>query len=174
MGFSFYQVPMVQQGPNPICWVASAAMILSWKSQSSVSVGDLIGADPSNSSISNPATTWAAMRTLLQSWNFVTEAQNVSPSADYLEQRLQSHGPLLFSHQTEGFPYDSRFPPYTCSPLVAPGSHAIVLTGMNTDDNTCSFKNPWGSAGIVAVPIVLEAIETMGQFADTFPLAYLP
>ena len=172
MGFTFYQVPMVEQGPNPICWVASAAMILSWKQQRSVSIGDLIGADPSNSSIGNPATSYAQVRASLQGWGFTVEPQNMSVTSDYLDQRLQAHGPLLFPHLTEGFPYDSRFPPYTCSPLIAPGGHAIVLIGFNSDDNTCAFKNPWGSAGIVDVAVVLDAIATLAEFADTFPGAF--
>ncbi len=175
MGFCLYQVPMVEQGPNPICWVACAAMILSWKKQASVSIGDLIGSDPSNSCVLNPGGgTFPALRTYLEGWGFVCEAAALTPTGDYVEQRLQAHGPLLFVHQTEGFPYDARFPPYTCSPLIGPGQHAIVITGMNTDDNTCAFKNPWGSVGVVGVQIVLDAIVDIEQVANSFPFAYLP
>ncbi len=173
MGLILYQVPMVEQGDNPICWVACAAMILSYKRSASVTIASLIGTDPSFASVDDPARSWAETQTYLNSWSIACETQTSSPTSDYIEQRLESFGPLIFCHSSEGFPYDSRFPAYACSGLLPPdASHAIVLTGINTDDNTIAFKNPWGDVGIVSTDIVLEAISTLGVDPATFPLAY--
>jgi hypothetical protein len=179
MGFSLFQVPMVEQGANPICWVACAAMILSYKRSASVTIASLIGSDPAFSSIPNPADGggnsalgWSKTRDYLTSWGFVCETQAVSPTSDYVEQRLDAHGPLLFSLQTSGFPFNASYPAHTC--VAANAGHSIVLVGLNTDDNTCAFKNPWGETGIVPTDIVLEFISTSGTDPSTFPLAYVP
>ena len=175
MGQIQYIVPVVSQGDNPICWVACAAMILSYKQGSSVGVDSLIGADPSNSSIADPdGGSWDKMKQMLMGWGFTCETQTQSPTADYVEQHLSLFGPLMLSHATEGFPYDSRFPPFTCTGLLPPNSaHAVVITGIDTVGGTCSFNNPWGATGTAPIQSVLEAIENMGQFPNTFPLSYV-
>jgi hypothetical protein len=175
MGQVSYMVPLVEQGPNPICWIACAAMILSWKQQASVTVGSLIGADPSNSSISDLANgDWPKLQGYLQSWGFACEGLNASPMSDFLEDRLVAHGPLLYIHSASGFPYDARFPAYTSSPAIPAGAvHAIVLTGIDTDAGNFSFANPWGAYGTVTIDIVLEWLANFGVNPGVFPLAYL-
>jgi hypothetical protein len=176
MGFSLFRVPMVQQGDNPICWVACAAMILSYKRNASVTIGSLIGADPAFSSIGDvsaaptDALGWAKTRSYLQSWGFTCETLTQSPSSDYIEERLNAYGPLLFSLQTSGFPFDATYPAHTC--VEENDGHAIVLVGLNTDDNTCAFVNPWGTTGVVSTDIVCEFIADHGDDPSTFPLAY--
>ncbi len=175
MGQVKYIVPIVTQGDNPICWVASAAMILSYKRGSSVTVESLVGADPSNSSIADPdGGSWDKMKQMLMGWGFTCEAQTMSPTADYVEQRLRLHGPLLLSHFTEGFPEDARFPAFSCTALLpADAVHAVAITGIDTDGGTCSFNNPWGSSSDAPIQSVIEAIEAMGQYPTTFPLSYV-
>jgi papain like cysteine protease AvrRpt2 len=170
-----YTVPLVEQGPNPICWIACAAMILSWKRQTSVTIGSLIGADPSNSSIGDLANgDWPKLQSYLQSWGFFCQTLSSCPMVDFLQIRLAEHGPLLYIHSAAGFPYDARFPAYTSSPLIPPGAvHAIVLTGVDTDAGNFSFANPWGAYGVVPVNIVLEWLENFGILPGVFPLAYL-
>jgi hypothetical protein len=175
MGQVQYTVPIVSQGSNPICWVACAAMILCFKTGSSVDVNALIGADPSNSSIADPdGGSWDTMKQMLNGWGFTCETQMQSPTDVWVEQHLRAYGPLMLSHATEGFPYDARFPPFTCTGLLPPDSaHAVVITGIDTDAATCAFNNPWGNTGTAPIQSVLEAIENMGQHPYAFPLSYV-
>ena len=169
-----WRVPMVKQGSNPICWVACAAMLLAHKRNSSITIGSLIGSDPSNSSIGNPAGgSWNKNRRILEKWGFHCVTPNVSPGPEYIEGILKLHGPFMLLHRTEGFPYDSRFGPF-CSPLLAPNSsHAVVITGIDTSSHNCLFNNPWGTSDKpVSIAIVGEAIEAMST-PQTFPIAYL-
>ena len=130
-----YSVPMVAQGPNPICWVACAAMILSYKRQRSVTVGEINnGFDPSNSSIANPATSWPVFYTLLDDLGFKSTGPYISPSEDFLLNLLRFEGPFILTHYTK-----------TLAPAVTGvGTHAVVVTGIDMTKDVCFFNNPWG------------------------------
>lgn len=131
-----HSVPMVAQGPNPICWVACAAMVLSFKQRRSVTVGEINdGFDPSNSSMRNPATTWPVFYTILDDLGFVSERHPISPGADMILSQLRFHGPFILTHYTQ-----------TLAPAIpGVGTHAVVITGIDMNSGDVFFNNPWGT-----------------------------
>ena len=57
-----YDVEVIVQEQNPICWVASCAMVKGFATKTSTGVGDFTGGfDPSNSCIANLAGNWSSM-----------------------------------------------------------------------------------------------------------------
>lgn len=138
-----YDVPVIRQMQNPICWVASAAMVKSYKTGASVSIGSLLGGfDPSSASIDNPGGgAPPTVATFLRSWGFTVDSPAMTASASYIEGSLRDHGPLVLIHYCLGFPYGSRWGSAT---FTAANMHAVVLTGIDTDANIVTFNNPWG------------------------------
>ncbi|MEO2013516.1 MAG: papain-like cysteine protease family protein [Fuerstiella sp.] len=131
-----HNVPMVRQYQSPICWVACAAMILSYRSRSSVTVQSLIGYDPGNSSIMNPATSWAVMYRMLNDWGITSTGPQICPAVSYIENMLQHNGPFILTHYTR-----------TLAPrITGTGTHAVVVTGLNTNTGKCVYSNPWGTS----------------------------
>ena len=131
-----HDVPMVRQYQNPICWVACAAMILSYRSRSSVTVASLIGYDPGNSCIPNPASSWAVLYRMLEEWGITSTGPQMCPAVSYIEQMLEHHGPFILTHYTR-----------TLAPQVTgTGTHAVVISGINTNTGKCTYSNPWGTA----------------------------
>lgn len=145
MSIISHAVPMVRQFQNPICWVACAAMVLSWRrgqSVTPVTVKSLIGYDPGNSSIPNPATSWEMMYSMLNDWGIKSEGPQMSPAVSYIEDMLRVKGPFILTH------YTKTLAPTTTSV----GTHAVVVTGINTNTGQCTFSNPWGTSNN-SVPI---------------------
>jgi hypothetical protein len=131
-----YNVPMVRQFQNPICWVACSAMILAWRRGQSVTVESLIGYDPGSSSITNPATTWPVMYGMLNDWGITSTGPQMSPAVSYIERLLSENGPFILTHYVK-----------TLAPThTSPGTHAVVVTGINTNTGKCTYANPWGTA----------------------------
>ncbi len=149
-----YSVPMVVQLQNPICWVACAAMILGWKRRQTVSIGDLLnGFDPSNSCIPNPAgSSWDRMYEMLAGWGITSVGPQVCPATAYITNTLSEHGPFILTHYTS-----------TLAPSVTgPGTHAVVVSGINTDAGLCYYENPWGTSGnSVSINTVLGEMEKL-------------
>lgn len=131
-----HTVPMVRQFQNPICWVACSAMILSWRRAQSVTVESLIGYDPGCSSIPNPATSWPVMYRMLNEWGITSTGPQMSPAVSYIESMLSENGPFILTHYTK-----TLAPGHT-----SPGTHAVVVTGINTNTGKCTYSNPWGTA----------------------------
>jgi hypothetical protein len=169
-----FTIPTIAQGSNPIGWVACAAMILSWRRKTSVTIESLIGADPSDPSIANPANgDWRTLKDSLQAWGFFCQTLHSRPLVDFLQIRLAEHGPLLYIHSVAGFPYDDRFPEHTSSPSSPSGAvHAIVITGINAGAGAFSFVNPWGLHGATSIDLLLEWLD-VGIMRGGFPLAYI-
>lgn len=145
MSIISHTVPMVRQFQSPICWVACAAMILSWRRRqnlSPVTVESLIGFDPGNSSILNPAASWDIMYRMLNDWGIKSEGPQMCPDVSYIENLLRDKGPFILTHYTQ-----------TLAPTVtSAGKHAVVITGVNTNTGQCTFSNPWGTSNN-SVPI---------------------
>ncbi|MCP4782573.1 MAG: hypothetical protein GY878_03370 [Fuerstiella sp.] len=136
MAIITHHVPMVRQYQSPICWVACAAMILSYRTRSSVTVESLIGYDPGNSSILNPATSWGVMYRMLNDWGITSTGPQMSPAVSYIEEMLQHNGPFILTHFTK-----------TLAPTITgTGTHAVVISGINTNTGKCSYSNPWGTS----------------------------
>ena len=131
-----HSVPMVAQGPNPICWVACAAMVLSFKQGRSVTVGEInAGFDPSNSSMRNPATSWPVFYAILDDLGFVSERHPMSPGVDMILSLLRFRGPFILTHYTN-----------TLAPAVpGVGTHAVVINGIDMNTGEVFFNNPWGT-----------------------------
>jgi hypothetical protein len=141
-----YDVEVIIQAQNPICWVASAAMVKGYGTQSSVGVGDFTGGfDPSNSSIPNLASNWQGCVDSLTKWGFsvyaVSDLASGSMTAQSLLKALQGKGPAVLMHLCNGFPYGSQ---WSSQVFTSTDAHAVVITGVDTDGNTATFNNPWG------------------------------
>ena len=101
-----YNVDLVTQAQNPICWVASCAMVKGWGTQRSVGVGDFTGFDPSNSSIPNPSDSWSKCINMMTNWGFnmqsvATLSQINSITPEELLQALTQLGPAVLLHRCE-------------------------------------------------------------------------
>jgi Papain-like cysteine protease AvrRpt2 len=141
-----YEVDLVLQELSPICWVASCAMVKGFMTQTSVSVGDLIGHDhdPESSSIPNPSHNWSSTISLTGTWGFDPFAiPQLVPSGLMTGERLvavlEQRGPAVLLHTCDGFPYGPR---HAAPPRGS--AHAVVITGVDTDQNGAWFNNPWG------------------------------
>ncbi|WP_266158722.1 papain-like cysteine protease family protein [Dyella silvatica] len=149
MAHVFYDVPMVAQGPNPICWVACMAMTESFLRSASIGIGKYTGGfDPSDSCIDNPV--HGAVQGPMQAYSFYPvdsdQAVNIGSVIDLLNQ----YGPLIyFHHITDG-------QPWTNAPGTN-GSHAVVIEGADDSVNGGMLwvNNPWGSKDI---PITASAL----------------
>lgn len=137
-----YDVELLRQENNPICWVASCAMVKGYGVQACVGIGDLTGGfDPYNSCIANLASSWSDCTDKMAGWGFdvynVSDLCSGTMTADDLTKALGA-GPAVLLHLCNGFPYGSQWAPLTS------GAHAVVITGIDTDNNKATFNNPWG------------------------------
>ena len=154
--YPFYEVPMVKQGPNPICWVTCMAMVASEREQMSIGVGTFTGGfDPNNSSIPNPAHSYSDFVARMDRCGFTSINMGRNP-AD-LAVALRDYGPLILSHYCAGFPYGPKRTPITDPKEM----HAVVITGINLTDGyngNCFMNNPWGDELPIKCSAVLRAI----------------
>ncbi|GAB2530511.1 papain-like cysteine protease family protein [Spirosoma aerophilum] len=141
MGRVVYDVPLVTQLRNPICWITCMAMVSSERLGYSIGVGHFAqGFDPSNSAIANPATGLNDFYDRLERCNF--SSVGINSTASELENTLKSYGPLILTHNCTGFPYGPGRAPIT-NPAAM---HAVVITGIDSSINggMCWMNNPWG------------------------------
>jgi Papain-like cysteine protease AvrRpt2 len=151
-----YDVEVIIQEQNPICWVASCAMVKGWGTQSSVGVGEFTGGfDPSNSCIENLAANWTECTDLMNTWGFsmktVADLTSGEMTGDDLAAALLEKGPAVLLHVCKDFPYGVQWGDTS----TMDGAHAVVLTGVDTESERAFFNNPWGdkdqSAGLEQV-----------------------
>lgn len=166
-----YDVPLVTQAQNPICWVACMAMVASYHTRTSVGVGRYAnGHDPSDSCIQNLYTgDFKVYRQALARFGFVSMFSH--PCAESILDLLQNRGPLILSHFCAGFPYG----PGRGAISDPHAAHAIVITGIDTDNRVglCWMNNPWGDKDQpVPISAIVLAIMKM-QAADHNPIAYM-
>jgi hypothetical protein len=91
MGSIYYDIPLVEQGENPICWVACMAMIASHFEQQSITIGYYTGGfDPWNSCISDPADS-ASNWDLFTKGGFIVGVGGGRGRADLGRQALSIH-----------------------------------------------------------------------------------
>jgi hypothetical protein len=154
-----YDVPLVVQTLNPICWVCSMAMVASERRKVSVSVSSYIhGFDPSFGSIPNPNDfpkyRYKDYVNRLNRCGFTSI--NID-SAQELEETLRERGPLILTHLYAGFPYNLG----KLLPKAPPGAaHAVVITGIDVDSGggQTRMNNPWGYKNVpLSVDSALEA-----------------
>jgi hypothetical protein len=138
-----FDVEVIVQEQNPICWVASCAMVKGFATKTSTGVGDFTGGfDPSNSCIANLAGNWSQCTDMMSGWGFnvssVGDVAGGNMTGEILVGLLQASGPAVLLHLCSGFPYGPRWAPLTS------GAHAVVLTSADSDAGTATFNNPWG------------------------------
>jgi hypothetical protein len=139
-------VEVIVQEQNPICWVASCAMVKGFGTKASVGVGEFTGGfDPWNSCIANLAGDWSQRVDLMNNWVFAVSSVNDLASgamtADALLASLQSFGPAMLLHMCSRFPYGSQWASQT---FTASDARAVVITEVDSDAATATFNNPWG------------------------------
>jgi Papain-like cysteine protease AvrRpt2 len=141
-----YDVEVITQEQNPICWVASCAMAKGFGTKASVGVGEFTdGLDPSNSCIANLAGNWSQCIELMTGWGFdvfsVNELASGTMTADALLSAIQNRGPAVLLHFCSGFPYGQQWGSLA---FAATDAHAVVITGVDRDAAAATFNNPWG------------------------------
>lgn len=168
MGTIHYDVPMIRQEQNPICWIACVAMIASFKSLSSVGIRNFTGGfDPSNSCIPDPVNGWQDFYNRLNAFGFTSINPNMCPAASYVEDLLRAHGPFMLTHYVSTLPYGpAGSQQATAQATVLAASpdavHAVVITGVNTDTGIAKMNNPWGDKDQnVPLSSVLMSMETL-------------
>lgn len=136
---TYYDVVVVEQGSdNPICWMASLAMIESYWDKASVGIGRFSGGfDPSQACIGNPAVDAVDFQNRIGALGFYPVFPDASLTTQTLEDMSAEFGPLLYFHHVNGFPYIQ-------GAGHGDGAHAIVITGTDTDADGFWFNNPWG------------------------------
>ena len=163
-----YDLAVIEQEQNPICWVASCAMVKSWGTQSSIGIGEFTGGfDPSNSCINNLANSWDECTDLMNEWGFdvlaITDLTSGSMSGDELASLLIDRGPAILLHLCNNFPYGARWGDSS----TLSGAHAVVITGIDTDNGLLFFNNPWGdkdqSADIDAILQKINSDSSIGK-----------
>jgi Papain-like cysteine protease AvrRpt2 len=171
MGQVSFSVPMIPQGDNPICWIGCVAMITSWKTQTTHSISEFTGGfDPSNSCIPNPAGGWQDMYNRLNQFGFMPDGANMCLDNSYIEGTLRSHGPFMI------FVFAADFPFYGPMCLKMNGNptdtHAVVISGVDTDAGTVQIMNPWGTAtppaDIDVIIGLMQAVSNQGLNCASF------
>ena len=169
MASASYDVPLVIQAANPICWVACLAMVESYWTNSSVGVGKYTGGfDPSDSSIPNPVDGPVAFK--MQSYGFYPVYPDQPVTLGNIISMLNQFGPLIFFHQvTNGLPWMNS--------AGTSGGHAVVITGADDSINGGMLwvNNPWGSkdAPITASAMIPCAAQP-GSTSFSFSFGYFP
>ena len=162
-------VEVVAQEQNPICWVASCAMVKGYGTQTSVGIGDFTGGfDPSNSCIANLAGNWDQCTSLMNDWGFkvfsVGELAQGTMTQEGLLAMLQGSGPAVLLHLCSDFPYGAQ---HAGIQLPAGAAHAVVITGVDTDVGTATFNNPWGdkdqSCSLATLVQKINADQSVGK-----------
>ncbi|MBV9251787.1 MAG: hypothetical protein JO227_21410 [Acetobacteraceae bacterium] len=162
-----YDVEVIVQEQNPICWVASCAMVKGYATKTSVGVGEFTGGfDPSNSCIANLAGNWSQCVALMNDWGFnvfaVSDLSEGTMTPDALLNALQASGPAVLLHLCSGFPYGR--PGVQLPPGAA---HAVVITGVDTDAGSATFNNPWGdkdqSCSLATLVQKINADQSVGK-----------
>lgn len=142
-----YDVPIVDQQTSPLCWLACAAMVLQFKSGTTISAEELsIDVDDD---FRLPQTlppmgnaTWGHLEGLgffncrsstLPTWQGILNQQ-------LLFLQLKNHGPILLHHYTGSFSYGPKVE------FIPNKAHTVLITGVDTGTRTVWFNNPWGAA----------------------------
>ncbi|MGH7460171.1 MAG: papain-like cysteine protease family protein [Longimicrobiales bacterium] len=127
MGRVVYDVPLVTQVANPICWVACMAMVASERLGVSVGVGRYTnGFDPSNSSIANHALGRLRLtQQLMRQAGFTSVA--IGASGNDVEDVLRAQGPFIFTHFCKGFPYGAGWSIRNRAPFTRWSSRVTIL-----------------------------------------------
>src|SRR5215467_11930676 len=93
MGQISFSVPLIPQGDNPICWIACVAMVVSFKTNTTRSIGEFAGGIDSSSACV-PGTT-GSNDDRLRALGFTVTGANMSIDSSFIEDTLRRHGPFI-------------------------------------------------------------------------------
>jgi hypothetical protein len=164
-----HDVEVILQAQNPICWIASCAMVKGFGTQTSIGIGEFTGGfDPASSSIANLAGNWKKCTDLMETWGFnvveVSELSGGLASGEDLATALNENGPAVLLHLCANFPYGKQYGDTS----ALGGAHAVVLTGVDTDSGEAYFNNPWGDKDQLAnIDVILEHIHSDAKLGKT-------
>ncbi len=166
MGQISFSVPMIVQGDNPICWIACAAMVKSFKTGVMHPVSEFTGGfDPSSSCIPNPGGgAPSALDSILSGFGFTPDGANMSLDSSYIESTLRAHGPFFIFFFAANFPFTGA----SCLNMKGTpnDAHAVVINGVDTDAGTVGITNPWGTntppADIDVIISLMQAFSDKG------------
>jgi len=163
MGQISYYVPMIPQGNNPICWIACMAMVTSFKTSATHSIGEFTGgSDPSSSCVPDPNSSWDDLYTNLNKFGFTPDGANMSLDPGYIENVLRRYGPFII------FVFVADFPllgPMCVNMSGSPtDTHAVVVSGIDTGAGTVRLTNPWGTSTPPAdMDVILSAMQAIAD-----------
>ena len=168
MGQIRFTVPMIAQGNNPICWIACVAMITSWRRHASIGIGNFTGGfDPSSACIPDPNASWADFERRMHEFGFAMAGASQSLGPGFIESNLRRHGPLMIVVNAADFPFSGP----VCNNIG--GTHALVLTGIDTSTGKVSIVNPWGTnTPPVDTDVALGLLQDIADTASD-PIAFL-
>ncbi len=163
-----YYVPMIEQGDNPICWIACAAMITSFKTRATHPISEFTGGfDPSSSCIPDPNNSWNDLYNNLAGFGFTVAGANQSLPPNFIEDTLKRHGPFMMFVFASDFPFSQP----VCTNMG--GTHALVVSGIDTIPGKVTVVNPWGTnVPPVDADIALGLIQAISDLG-CHPVAYM-
>jgi papain like cysteine protease AvrRpt2 len=169
MGHVYFDVPMIKQGQEPICWVACVAMITSFKTKTLHGISEFTGgSDPGSACIPNPAKDWKDLYQKLANFGFSVDGADMSIGPDYIEDMLRRHGPFMIFVDVVDFPF---YGPICVN--VGSGFHAVVVNGIDTKAGKVMIVNPWGTRTPPAdIDVVMKAMQHISDL-DKNPVAYM-
>ena len=163
-----YDVPILNQGVSPICWVVSAAMIQKyWQQQAGGSFDTPLltgGASPLDSCIPGSTSMTTCYQGMREAGFYVVDNPPTAPTSNYVNNLLTNNGPLMFTHQCQNFNYGPT------RGRLANGVHAVVIAGIV--NSTAYFNNPWGDKDVAIPTTDLIASMVQAIAAGYKPLAY--
>ena len=202
MGAIIHNVSMVAQQSSPLCWVACCMMAIQYRRGQSIeanALGEQLelrmatrpGA-PSNQVVyNNMRSIGFRLNRLSEIWvpgrHMPSMRRNLPGDVGFaakIEHLLRTHGPIVFNHLVGSISYGPGVP------IGNYGSHAVLITGIDTGSGSVYMHNPWGTIGVrdpqgeasgklrlehIANPITL--VESAVQFWEgrgEIPFAYLP
>jgi len=169
MGHVYFHVDMIEQGQNPICWIACVAMLTSFRTKATHPISEFTGGfDPSNSCIPDPNKGWTDLYTNLDKFGFDVDGADMSLGANYIEDTLRRHGPFMIFVDVVDFPF---YGPVCVS--VGSGTHALVVSGVDTGAGKVMIVNPWGTRTPPAdLDVIVKAMQNISD-QDLNPVAYM-
>lgn len=156
MGHVYYSIEMIEQGQNPICWIACMAMVKSFKTKATHPISEFTGgADPSNACIPDPNKGWNDLYNNLGNFGFDVDGADMCIGYGYIEDMLRRHGPFIIFVDVVDFPF---YGPVCVN--VGSGTHALVVNGVDTDQGNVMLTNPWGTRTPPAdIDVIIKAMQ---------------
>lgn len=165
------QVPVVEQGESPVCWLASAYMLLQYHGQMSI-LDNVVNNPMGNfreSTVENFGQNRAryeflrelgfqqhhlsglARRTRVPTMAHPSRVQPAHsgqtephPIIDFIHSKIDSGQPMIFCHRMGTFSYGPKFSRTNNSI----GYHAVVITGYDSSRQAIYFNLTWAPRGV--------------------------